>query len=278
MYDDRVTGNGQYVELWPEMSQEVAQARTLAAYKALGRQNPQPKWGSLISNGWAQVLYQYIKSKGAVADDTLNELVYEIGRDDNNATVFLVPVSQFYDAGKVKTLPRYREVHVGEDAQAQVDQAFDQRMKDAQARLVKARNDAELKKIEDQISKLNQGTPSSSSGSGAGVPGSVTVTYELYGILNGANVPLSRVVLFSGSSYQVTPGGRVMLGNSPADGYGFAGMPGKWSLTYPSASPAQYGLDADKGVLGFDGSRAWAIPATTLAQLFGANWRQVIYV
>ena len=76
---------------------------------------------------------------------------------------------------------------------------------------------------------------------------------------------------------QVQPGARVMVGEVPADGFGLAGVPGRWSAYYAGRSPAEFGLDADKGVLASDGSRGWALTATFLSQIFGAGWRAVIY-
>ena len=42
-------------------------------------------------------------------------------------------------------------------------------------------------------------------------------------------------------------------------------------------SPAEFGLDADKGVLGSDGSRGWVLDARFLSQIFGSGWRMAVY-
>ncbi len=103
-------------------------------------------------------------------------------------------------------------------------------------------------------------------------------TYELFGNLNGANVPLNRVVTQDGSTgrYTLVPGARVLVAEAPGEGFGLGGMPGRWSAFY-SDSPAQYGLDADKGVLASDGSRGWVVTAAFLSQVFGAGWRAAVY-
>ncbi|HNN98431.1 MAG TPA: hypothetical protein PKI03_39470, partial [Pseudomonadota bacterium] len=102
-------------------------------------------------------------------------------------------------------------------------------------------------------------------------------TIELYGVMGGARVPLTSAVSMAGGMPQVQPGARVMVGEVAADGFGLAGVPGRWSAYYSGRSPAEFGLDADKGVLASDGSRGWALTATFLSQIFGAGWRAVIY-
>ena len=129
------------------------------------------------------------------------------------------------------------------------------------------------RKLAELQGKINGTTPAPS---GTTSP-AVQKTFELYGVVNGANVPLSRAVTLVNGRFQVNAGARVMIGDQPADGYGYAGTPGKWASVYPSTSPTAYGQDADKGVLGWDGAKAWVIPAETLTQLFGANWRSVVY-
>jgi hypothetical protein len=73
------------------------------------------------------------------------------------------------------------------------------------------------------------------------------------------------------------PGGRVIVGEQPNEGYGLAGLPGRWSAYYAGKSPVEFGLDADKGVLGSDGSRGWVLTGQFLQQVFGTNWRAAIY-
>lgn len=102
-------------------------------------------------------------------------------------------------------------------------------------------------------------------------------TYEVFGLLFGRTVPLAQVVLNLGGQYYQVPGSRILVGDSPRDGFGLAGMPGAWSMLYPGQSPANFGLDANRPVLGHDGTRGWVLSAAFLMQLFGYNWRGQIY-
>ena len=112
--------------------------------------------------------------------------------------------------------------------------------------------------------------------SGTTTPGTLR-TYEIFGTLGGQNVPLARVVVNQGGRYTLVPGGALMVGDNPADGFNLAGIPGRWSAWYPGQSPTQFGLDADRAVMGWDGVRGWVVPAATLTQMFGADWRGKIY-
>ena len=107
--------------------------------------------------------------------------------------------------------------------------------------------------------------------------GGVTATYEIYGRMNGRKVPIWKELSFDGVTFHVKQGGRILVSHSPAEGYGFGGMPGGWTQLYGSRSPADWGMDPDKGVVAFDGSRAYAVPATQLVEIFGAGWRQIVY-
>ena len=168
------------------------------------------------------------------------------------------------------------------DREQAEQEAFDaeisQGEKELERELIKARKEAELAKKRAELDKL-RGTTSGGStpmpGGGAGA----FRTYELFGILGGRTVPLSQVVLCDRVTgiCSVVPGGRVMVGDQPADGFGLAGVPGRWQTFYGGRSPAEFGLDADKGVLGSDGSRGWALNASFLSQVFGAGWRAAIY-
>lgn len=109
------------------------------------------------------------------------------------------------------------------------------------------------------------------------IGGAVAVTYEIYGRMNGRQVPLWKELSFDGASFHIKQGGRILISHSPAEGYGFGGMPGGWTRLYGSRSPSDWGLDPDKGVVAFDGSRAYAVPATQLVEIFGPTWRQVVY-
>ena len=89
----------------------------------------------------------------------------------------------------------------------------------------------------------------------------VAVTYEIYGRLDGRQVPLWNELRFDGVSYHLKQGGRILIGHSSAEGYGFGGTPGRWTELYGTRSPADWGLDPDKAIVAFDGTRAYAVSA-----------------
>lgn len=109
------------------------------------------------------------------------------------------------------------------------------------------------------------------------VPGSVSVTYEIYGRMDGRKVPLWKELSFDGANFHIKQGGRILISHNSAEGYGLGGTPGSWTRLYGNRSPSDWGLDADKGIVAFDGSRAYAVPATQLVEIFGATWRQIVY-
>lgn len=172
------------------------------------------------------------------------------------------------------------------DAEAQQEEAEDERQaaeeernfkrelerqrKELQRQVARNKMEAELAKLRNQLT----GAPTGGSGSSSGGGGTMR-TVELYGIINGANVPLTQAVRVGGGSVQIVPGARVMRGDGPGDGMGLGGSPGKWSA-FVSDSPANYGLPAGVGVLGSDGSRGYVLSAQFLAQLFGSGWSTVI--
>lgn len=171
-----------------------------------------------------------------------------------------------------------------QDAEAQQEAAADERAaaeeerqykkelerqrKQLQREVARAKNEAELAKLRAQLN------PQQTTGGGGGGGGSMR-TVEIYGVLNGANVPLTQAVRVGGGSVQIVPGARVMRGDGPGDGMGLGGSPGKWS-SYVSDSPANYGLPVGVGVLGSDGSRGYVLSAQFLALLFGSGWSSVI--
>lgn len=103
---------------------------------------------------------------------------------------------------------------------------------------------------------------------------SIPTTYEIFGRLGGELVPLTSIF---NESTGLVPGGRVFVGNESTDGYGYAGTPGRGAEVFQGASPVEYGLDEDKPVVIFDGTRAWPAHAAYLTRLYGATWRKVIY-
>lgn len=114
-------------------------------------------------------------------------------------------------------------------------------------------------------------------------PGPVAITYELYGTMGGRTVPLDSILVYSRAGYRTKPGARIMVGTTSGQGFGLGGRPGSWSRIYPDplrGSPSNYGLDSDKGVVKWDdhSRRGYAVPASTLAEIFGPAWRTQVYV
>ena len=163
-----------------------------------------------------------------------------------------------------------------QEEQETFDDELSKAEKEVERELLKARKEAELAKKRAELDKL-RGTTSGGTTPTPGGTGAAFRTVELYGVMGGARVPLTSAVSMAGGMPQVQPGARVMVGEVAADGFGLAGVPGRWSAYYAGRSPAEFGLDADKGVLASDGSRGWALTATFLSQIFGAGWRAVIY-
>lgn len=164
------------------------------------------------------------------------------------------------------------------ESDADFDKQLDEASKQLERELKKARLEAELAKKRAEIEKIKNpsgtGTPTPS-GSGMGS----LRTFELFGMMNGMAVPLAQVVSCDRTTgvCTVTPGGRVIVGEQPNEGFGLAGIPGRWQMYYGGRSPAEFGLDADKGVLGSDGSRGWVLDARFLSQIFGSGWRMAVY-
>lgn len=104
----------------------------------------------------------------------------------------------------------------------------------------------------------------------------VAVTYEIYGREGRQKRPYLDVVKYRNGKYNVLQGDSLMVTDSPSAGFGFAGRPGRWSeLT--DKSPIDYGLDSDKGVVAWNGRKAYPVPGYELLQLFGPDWRHLIY-
>lgn len=106
----------------------------------------------------------------------------------------------------------------------------------------------------------------------------VQATYEIYGARRGRPVPMREALTFDGSAYHLKNGYQILVGLQSSDGFGLGGRPGSWPSIYPGISPAAYGLDADKGVVDMDdGRKPRAVPASDLAEIFGASWRTQVY-
>lgn len=167
------------------------------------------------------------------------------------------------------------------DEEADFQRELDEQNKQLERELKKVRMETELAKKRAEIEKLKGGgqTPGMPPMGGGGSGMGMFRTYELFGILNGMNVPLAQVVVCDSATGRcsVVPGGRVIVGEQPNEGFGLAGFPGRWQMYYPGRSPVEFGLDPDKAVLGSDGVRGWVLNAQFLSQVFGSGWRAAIY-
>lgn len=212
---------------------------------------------SLTGSGWAKLAFSTLQDEGV--GDVVNWRVVILGRDADGAQLALFPNRLHWDVGRFKNQALYRLVHIysaGSPSQTPPSPII-----------------------------IRTPPPAPPIGTGGvyvppppqAPPAGVGWTYELYGLFNGQPVPLSSVLQYSRNSYSVRRGGRVLVGESPADGFGFGGSPGQWSTLLPGVSPTAYGQDPGRGIVGFDGRQAWPIPQKTLNQIFGYNWRQTIY-
>lgn len=106
-------------------------------------------------------------------------------------------------------------------------------------------------------------------------------TFEMFGMVGGEPRLLTDVLSKAGpGDYVLADGADIVIGDSPDDGFrlgGDAGV-GKWNAYYPGKSPADFGLDPDKGVLRWDGQRGVVMDAATLRDLYSPeNWRTKVY-
>lgn len=263
----------------------------------IGRQSD---WIKSSPEGLA--VFQSLKGNGFDIVDVGTDPVYR--QTQAGQSVYWVPYAKYYNARSAHYIVRYVPLTVtvaapsAEDLQADLDQhkaeqqaALDQAKADAQAQLDKMKADLELQKAklqgEQELNKLRADIAAMQAGANGGVGGSPYAgipgggggirTFEVFGLLNGVKVPLANVAQNQGGRYVQIPGSRILVGDAPTDGFGLAGVPGAWPALYPGQSPANFGLDADKAVLGSDGTRGWVLTADFLTQAFGPNWRSQIY-
>lgn len=71
-------------------------------------------------------------------------------------------------------------------------------------------------------------------------------TYEVYALCAGRAIPLADA-LHMGAS--LNPNARLVSTHDPSEGFQLAWTPGRWRDSYGERSPADFDLDADKGVL-----------------------------
>ncbi len=106
------------------------------------------------------------------------------------------------------------------------------------------------------------------------------VTYEVVGVIGGQPVPLNDVIRHvGGSDYELAPGASIAVTRDPEDAFNLGGDPGAWGQLYGNASPAQFGLDRDKGVVFYNGKTGagQVLPGQVLFDWYGAGWRREIY-
>lgn len=102
-------------------------------------------------------------------------------------------------------------------------------------------------------------------------------TLELIAKVDGQKVPFTEAVLMLGGEIFVVPGVEFFVGNEPGDGFGLAGVSGKWSTYYPKSPPESLGLDPGIGILVYEGNGGHAIDPHTLVAIFGSEWREFLY-
>jgi hypothetical protein len=175
------------------------------------------------------------------------------------------------DADKEAELAAVEEDRAAAEEERQFRKDLEKEKARLKRELAVAKQKAELDKLRAQLAPPAAPAQAPPGATGGGSVRSV----ELFGVLNGQNVPLVRAVQQGPTGFVVVPGARVMRGDGPGDGFGLGGSPGRWSTLY-SQSPADFGLPAAVGVLGSDGTRGWVLSGQFLAQLLGSNWQQVI--
>ena len=229
----------------------------------------------------------FLKTFGFDIDDVGEDPVYEVPNESGGKD-YLVPFGKWKYRGGASwvrwTRLRYREDVAAKQAATTAETK--DKLRAAQDLLVQLEAEEQAAQIAAQVrdkqAKIAAINASGTTTTGTtGTPGTTSPaglrTYEVYGRLNGNKVPLSQVLVNQGGQFVLIAGGSRVVGDSPTDGFGLAGIPGRWSAFYASQSPSQFGLDADKAVLAWDGARGWVVPAATLAQMFGADWRGKIY-
>ena len=100
------------------------------------------------------------------------------------------------------------------------------------------------------------------------------LTSELFGMLNGNVAALASVVHSQDGAVRLVPGGKLMIGKSPDDGFGLGGMPGMWSR-YVKESPAKFGLPPNVGILATNGESVLVVDSNFLSAAFGDNWQSI---
>lgn len=110
--------------------------------------------------------------------------------------------------------------------------------------------------------------------------GPIFWTLEVFGRLRGRVVPLLEVVSANrlGGGVNLVPGSSICLTKDPSEGYGLAGSPGRWRELFPGVNPMFFGLDPFRGIVASDGKNAWPLSSQYLEMIFGASWRDDVYL
>lgn len=101
------------------------------------------------------------------------------------------------------------------------------------------------------------------------------MTLELFGMLNGNKAALATVVHSrDDGGVRLVPGGKLMIGRLPDEGFGLGGRPGMWSR-YVHSSPVVFGLPPDVGILTKHGDSVLVVDSKFLSAAFGSNWQSI---
>lgn len=145
-------------------------------------------------------------------------------------------------------------------------------------KVLELRRQVEMKKrLLEQTQQQNNMMGSSPEKAEEPAPPTPFITFELVAKKDGEKVPFTNAVLMLGGEVVVLPSVDFFIGDSPEDGFGLGGDPGKWYEIYPGRPPESMGLDSGVGILIFDGKTGHAIDPHTLSVLFGADWRKTVY-
>jgi hypothetical protein len=260
--------------------------------------------GTLRHDGWGGGPDWSVDYVRVTNDEDGRVWIAHVGSELKGNQVFrlvftLEDPGQYEQMKKQKALEAQRKKIEEEKGQSQVDseraeKELEEEEKKAQEELLRQQKQLEIEKRRAKLAldvarsraevermRTEAGLPPSGGVGpvGGAAPSSLPPgfrTLELFGQLGGRTVPLLQVLANQGGRFAVVQGGAVLGGESAAEGFGYGGSPGRWSEVSGGASPANFGQDPGLGIVGFDGSRAYPVPASTLEQLFGGNWRAVL--
>lgn len=244
----KVVGSGYRIEISPEYDTQSAEERRDAAFKRNpGLQRMTRPWGDVLTQGWGQIVYQWLKSQGDNVDGTTKYNVFALGDAPDNGKIFEVPNREHYDAGRVHNDALYVQVTVWPDLEDQARQAADQSQREQaaaltlkQQQLADAKNKADLAKIDREIALAN-------AASGGGVM-AIEVT-----VWNGGNdVWVAKSPSESAASDGPHPGVSII-------------DPGSWERLFGVSSPSAQGVP--KAALAWQGGSTITAAAQEISSL-----------